>query len=70
MKRLTRLGFAIILAAVALVPGSSEAACTIEQCTYILANTDCSQYVCPQGQRAVPRCNGIYCYGYCACRRS
>ncbi len=65
MERITRLGFAMILAAVASVPGSSEAACNIPQC---YSEADCSQYVCPQGQSAIPRCNGIYCYSYCICK--
>jgi len=66
MKQIARLGFAIILTvAASLVPGSSEAACTIQQC---FSNADCSQYVCPQGQVPLPRCNGVYCYWYCVCR--
>jgi hypothetical protein len=68
MKRLTRLGFAFLLAAVAFVPRTSEAACTLQQCMDLMSNMDCSQYVCPQGQVAIPRCNAIYCYAYCVCR--
>lgn len=70
VKRLIRLGFAIILAAAALVPGSAEAACTIEQCEYLMLNADCSQYqqyVCSPGQVAVPRCNTIRCDYSCRC---
>jgi len=69
MKRLTQLGFAIFLVVAALAPGSSEAACTLEQCIELLNNTDCSQHVCPQGFLPVPRCNAIYCYAYCTCMR-
>lgn len=65
VRRITRLGFAILLASAALIPGSSEAACTIDQC---FSNADCSQYVCPQGQIALPRCNAISCSYYCHCR--
>lgn len=69
MKRLTRLGFAIIFTAVALVPGNAEAVCTLQQCMDLMSHTDCSQYVCPQGSVPFATCNGTYCYSYCACKR-
>ena len=71
MKRLTRLGFAIALTAAALVPGSAEAACTVQQCSDLMTNADCSQYqqsVCSPGQIATPRCNSIRCQVYCVCK--
>lgn len=65
-KRIARLGFALILTGATLIPGSSEAAlCGFQQC---LANgPDCSQYACPSGGPAFPRCNTQYCYSYCFC---
>lgn len=65
MSRITRLGFALILAVTALSPGTTEAACTIEQC---FRDIDCSQYVCPPGQSAFPRCSIQTCQAYCICR--
>lgn len=67
MKPIARLGFALLLAATALIPGRSEAAfCTITQC---FANPpDCSQYVCPSGQASVLRCSSPACSAYCYCR--
>ncbi len=66
MKQIARLGFALLLAATALIPGRSEAApCSFNQC---LANApDCSQYVCPPGQAPLLRCNTQLCYSYCFC---
>jgi hypothetical protein len=64
MNRIARLGFALILAATALVPGRSAAyTCDINRCF----NNSCSQHVCPSGQIAVPRCLAATCTPYCSC---
>jgi hypothetical protein len=69
MKQIFRLGLVLLLAAAAMIPVSSEAApilaCTIDRC---FAEADCSQYTCPSGQIALPRCNAQSCTTYCVCR--
>jgi hypothetical protein len=68
MSRITRFGLALLVAMTTLIPGKTEgaiSACTIEGCFY---NFDCTQYVCPAGQTAFPKCVLTTCHPYCHCR--
>ena len=67
MTRIARLGFALLLLTVAMIPVRSEAApliCGFQQC---LAGADCSGYSCPSGLPASVRCNNQLCHWYCFC---
>lgn len=63
MNRITRLGFALILAAATLIPVESGAACDTSRCF----NVNCSQHVCPEGKFPIPQCAVQVCHPYCSC---
>lgn len=64
MNRITRLGFALILAAATLIPVESGAAtCDTSRCF----NISCSQHVCPEGKVPFPQCAVQVCQPYCTC---
>ena len=64
MNRIARLGFALTLAVMTLVPVKSGAAvCDISRCFSV----NCPQSFCPPGQIAIPKCIVQTCHGYCSC---
>lgn len=65
MNRITRLGFALLLAATTLIPvKSGEAFCDTSRCFSI----SCANHVCPNpGQIAIPKCIIQTCTPYCSC---